>query len=161
MPSGDGVSVVSSYNKILDSLIESIVTSGYRRFALKQGPVILRTNDPLEKALHLVISKKYTLSSGRIYGLIKALRNGEKLYEFGEYFKRYLDKYPTLRDLLMNDTFFKPYARLIESEVFGGKRHNGRISLEETTDARGILVGNYQDRDGLIYQLLLHASVLF
>lgn len=136
MPSGDGIGVVSSYTKILDGLIESIITSQYRKYILKQGPVILRANDPLEKALHLVITKKYTLSTGRLYGLLKTIRSGGQLLEFGYQFKRYIEKYDDLGKLLLSDEFFKPYSALIEGEVFGGKRHSGRISFEETEKVR-------------------------
>lgn len=161
MPSGDGIGVVSSYTKILDGLIESIVTSQYRKFVLKQGPVILRANDPLEKALHLVITKKFTLSTGRLYGLLKAIRSGEPLKEFGAQFEKYLQKYSELGALLKGDAFYSRYKLLIEWEVFGGKRHSGRISFEETQKVRELLVGNFTDKNGILYLLLAHASVLF
>lgn len=93
---GDGIGVVSSYTKIIDSLIESIITNQFRKFVNKQGAVILRSNDPLEKALYLVISKKYILSTGRLYGLLKSIRRGESLFEFSGLFKIYLEKYPSL-----------------------------------------------------------------
>lgn len=93
---GDGIGVVSSYTKIIDSLIESIITNQFRKFVSKQGAVILRSNDPLEKALYLVISKKYILSTGRLYGLLKSIRRGESLLEFSNLFKIYLEKYQSL-----------------------------------------------------------------
>ncbi|MFZ4461042.1 MAG: hypothetical protein ACOYN2_00375 [Patescibacteria group bacterium] len=160
-PNGDGFSVASSYNKILDGLIESLITAQYRKFVLKKGPVILRTNDPLEKALHLVITKKYILSTGRLYGLIRAIRSGEKLYEFATMFQEYLSKYGELQALLLSDEFYTPYCKLIESDIFGGKRHTGRLSFEETEKARLILTGGYQDTNGLIHKLLTYSSVLY
>ncbi len=160
-PNGDGFSVASSYNKILDGLIESQITSQFRKFVLKKGPVILRTNDPLEKALHLVITKKYILSTGRLFGLMRALKGREKLYEFATSFQEYLEKYNELRTLLMSDNFYMPYCTLIESDIFGGKRHAGRLSFEETEKARQILTGGYQNTNGLIHQLLTYASVLY
>ena len=36
MPNGDGVSVISSYTKILDSLIEGLITAQFRKFVLKK-----------------------------------------------------------------------------------------------------------------------------
>ncbi len=141
LSSGDGIGVVSSYTKILDSLIESAITNQFRKFVSKQGPVILRSNDPLEKALHLVITKKYTLSTGRLYGLLKAIKKNEPLLEFGKCFARYLEKYPSLGGFLLSDAFFVPYSNLIEGEVFGGKRHTGKISKEETESVRELLVG--------------------
>lgn len=158
---GDGVGVISSFTKILDALIETIITAQFRKYVLKQGPVILRANDPLEKALYLVISKKYTLSTGRLYALIRGIRNNEKQLEFASDFTRYLEKYSTLGTLLTSDEFFLPYRDLIEGEVFGGKRHSGRITGEETKKIREILVGEYTHKTGLIYQLLSHSAIAY
>lgn len=157
---GDGIGVISSYTKILDSLIESGITNQFRKFVAKQGAVILRTNDPLEKALYLVISKKYILSTGRLYGLLKSIRKGEPLLEFSGLFAKYLEKYQSLGDFLLGDAFFNRYAELIEGEVFGGKRHSGKISREETQQMRQLLVGNFTDKTGLLYQFLTQMSVI-
>ena len=159
MPNGDWVSVISSYTKILDSLIEGFITAQFRKFVLKKWPVYLRANDPLEKALHLVITKKYTLSTGRLYALLKIVRTGGNTFEFAEEFRKYLEKYPELWGLLVSDTFFRPYEALIGDDVFGGKRHSGRITLEETTRVREILLGGYTSKTGLLYQLLEQNSV--
>ena len=59
----------------------------------------------------------------------------------------------------MSDTFFRPYEALIGDDVFGGKRHSGRITLEETTQVREILLGGYTSKAGLLYQLLEQNSV--
>ena len=72
--SGDGLSVISSYTKLLDAIIETHVTSQFRKYATKRGAVILRVNDPMEKAIHFVITKRYILSIGRLYGLLKSIR---------------------------------------------------------------------------------------
>jgi hypothetical protein len=157
---GDGIGVVGSYTKILDSLIESIITNQFRKFVAKQGAVILRNNDPLEKALYLVVSKKYILSTGRLYGLLKSVRRGESLLEFSGLFKRYLEKYSGLGAFLLGDDFFLRYSELIEGEVFAGKRHTGKISREETQKVRGLLVGDFTDKKGLIYQFLVQSSVI-
>lgn len=118
MPSGDGMAVIGSFTKILDALIETIITAQFRKFILKQGPVVLRTNDPIEKALHLVITKKYTLSTGRLYALLRAIRNKEKQFEFGSDFTRYLEKYSDLGALLTSDSFYFAYKELVEGDVF-------------------------------------------
>ncbi|MDD2744933.1 MAG: hypothetical protein PHU93_00160 [Candidatus Gracilibacteria bacterium] len=151
---GDGIGVISSYTKIIDSLIETIITNQFRKFVSKQGAIILRSNDPLEKALYLVISKKYILSTGRLYGLLKNIRSGGTLLEFGGLFAKYLEKYQSLGDFLLSDAFFHLYAKLIEDEVFGGKRHSGKISREETLKVRELLVGNFTDKNAILYQFL-------
>ena len=73
-PNIDGFSVVSSYHKVLDLFIESFVTNNFRKYAKKKNCTILRVNDPLEKSLHLIINKKYILSVGRFYALIKLIK---------------------------------------------------------------------------------------
>lgn len=115
---GDGLSVTSSYTKILDAFIETFITSQFRKYAIKRGAVILRVNDPLEKALHFVVTKKYILSVGRLYGLLKSIRSGEKLADYGKVFQEYLAKYRTVGDFLLSDRFFTPFSKMVESDVF-------------------------------------------
>jgi len=122
-PHLDGLSVIGSYHKILDLCIEQIITSNFRRFAQKKGQIILRVNDPLEKALHLIVNKKYILSVGRLYALLDHIRSGNTLYDYGKCFAAYLEKYPSLREVLVEDNFFKIFREAVESEVFGAKRH--------------------------------------
>lgn len=73
-----------------------MVTHQFRKFVAKQGPIYLRSNDPLEKALYLVLTKKYILSTGRLYGLLKSIRKGESLPELAGMFAKYLEKYQSL-----------------------------------------------------------------
>ena len=119
----------------------------------------MRANDPLEKALHLVITKKYTLSTGRLFGLLKLIRTGGHLLEFTAEFRDYLSKYVDLGNLLLSDAFYRPYGELVEGDVFGGKRHSGRITLQETSKMRELLVGGYASKNGIIYQLLAQNSI--
>lgn len=116
--SGDGLSVISSYTKLLDALVESYVTSQFRKYAVKRGAVVLRVNDPMEKAIHFVITKRYILSIGRLYGLLKSIRTGERLFDYGNAFKEYLEKYRTVGDYLLSDEFFIPFSAIVESDVF-------------------------------------------
>lgn len=160
-PEGDGFSVIGSYNKILDALIEAHISKDFRKYVAKQGSVFLRTNDPLEKALFMVVSKKYILSTGRLYALLRMIRNREELHEFGSHFKSYLEKYGELGKLLLSDEFYRPYAVLIESDVFGGKRHSGRLSFEETKKAREIVTGDFREPNGLVRQFLNYGAVLY
>lgn len=160
-PSLDGFSVIGSYHKILDVWVEQMIVNQFRKFAQKRGAVVLRVNDPLEKALHAVITKKYILSLGRLYGLLRMIRKGEKLYDFGQAFVQYLDKYPDLRDMLLSDRFFLLFEKIVESDVFGGKRHQGSISLSDTKNTRKWVTGDFMDKDGLLYQVLESQAVLY
>lgn len=159
--SGDGLSVISSYTKLLDALVESYVTSQFRKYAVKRGAIVLRVNDPMEKAIHFVITKRYILSIGRLYGLLKSIRNGERLFDYGNAFKEYLDKYRTVGDFLLSDEFFVPFSEIVESDVFGGKRHSGKISIEETTNTRRLLLGDFKDQNSLFYRFLQTQSAAY
>ena len=53
----DGFSVISSYHKALDSLIESIITKPWRKFAKKDSNLTIHQNDLLEKALKNTLDK--------------------------------------------------------------------------------------------------------
>lgn len=160
-PSLDGLSVISSYHKILDVWVEQMIVNQFRKYAQKKGATILRVNDPMEKSLHSVVTKKFILSLGRLFGLLKMIRNGEKLYDFGRTFADYLDKYPDLRDILLSDRFFLLFEKIIESDVFGGKRHQGSISLSDTKNTRTWVTGDFTDKNGLLYQVLESQAVLY
>lgn len=160
-PSLDGLSVISSYHKILDVWVEQMIVNQFRKFAQKKGATILRVNDPIEKALHSVITKKYILSLGRLFGLLRMIRNGEKLHDFGQTFMQYLDKYQDLRDMLLSDRFFLLFEKIVESDVFGGKRHQGSISIGDTKNTRKWVTGDFADKDGLLYQVLESQAVLY
>ncbi|MDQ1344182.1 MAG: hypothetical protein QG650_902 [Patescibacteria group bacterium] len=159
--SGDGLSVISSYTKLIDALVEGYVTSQFRKYAVKRGAVVLRVNDPMEKAIHFVITKRYILSIGRLYGLLKSIRNGEKLFDYGNAFRDYLEKYRTIGDFLLSDEFFLPFSEIVESDVFGGKRHSGKISVKETAATRKVLLGDYVDKQALLYRFLETQSAVY
>lgn len=61
-PNFDGLSVITGYHKALDTLIENYVIRDFRKFTKKHNQDELHQNDPLEKALHMVVNKKYILS---------------------------------------------------------------------------------------------------
>ena len=160
-PSLDGFSVIGSYHKILDVWVEQMIVNQFRKYAQKKGATVLRVNDPLEKALHSVITKKYILSLGRLFGLLRMIRKGEKLYDFGQTFAQYLDKYPDLRNMLLSDKFFSLFEKVIESDVFGGKRHQGSISLTDTKNTRKWITGDFADKNSIMYQVLESQAVLY
>ncbi len=157
----DWFNVISSYSKILDSFIEHFITLNYRKFAIKRWQVNLRVNDPLEKALHFVITKKYIISIWRVYWLIKAIKNNDKLYDYWNTFLLYLDKYIDLKNLLLDDNFFKLFTEIINSDVFWSKRHSGKISFEETKAIRKIIVWDFEDKNSILYILLESQSILY
>jgi len=160
-PSIDGFSVISSYHKVFDLFIESFITNNFRKFAKKKGCTILRTNDPLEKALNLIINSKYIMSVWRLYWLLKILKEGWELHDFWKCFEEYLDKYSSLKDLLLNDDFYKKFTRLNKSEVLSTKRHSGSINKKDTTESRKIFIWDFKDKNWIIYKILESQSVIY
>ena len=160
-PSIDGFSVISAYHKVLDLFIESFVTNNFRKFAKKRWCTILRVNDPLEKSLNLIINKKYILSAWRLYWLLKMIKENERLYDFWQCFKEYLEKYIDLRNVLLDDGFYDKFTKINKSEILSSKRHSWTISKDETIEARRLLIWDFRDKDSMIYKLLESQSVGF
>ena len=155
----DGFNVIASYHKIFDSLIEQVITNNYRKFCLKNGQNLIRVNDPLEKALHLVVNKKYILWVWRLYGLVKSIKNDEKLYDYGRFFKLYLEKNPEIWEMLLDEDFYNLLTKIMNSEVFWAKRHSWKISFKDTIDTRKMMVGDYEDRNSIFYMFLKSQSI--
>lgn len=160
-PSIDGFWVISAYHKVLDLFIESFITNNFRKFAKKKYQTILRVNDPLEKSLNLIVNKKYILSAGRLYWLLKTIREDWELYDYWRCFKEYLDKYSDLKNILLWDDFFNSFTRLNKSEVLSSKRHSWSITKKETSDARRVLIWDFRDKKSMIYFLLESQSVMY
>lgn len=160
-PHIDGFSVISSYHKVLDLFVESFITNNFRKFAKKRNCTILRVNDPLEKALHLIINKKYIMSVWRLYALIKMIKEWEKMYDFGQCFSDYLDKYSELKAILLDDDFFEKFTQINKSEILSSKRHSWSINKKDTMDARKILIWDFNDKSSMIYKLLESQSITF
>lgn len=80
------------------------------------------------------------MSVGRLYGILKMIKEEQKLYDYGKCFKEYLEKYSQLQEILLNDDFFEKFTKLNKSEVLSSKRHSGTISKKDTTEARKILI---------------------
>jgi hypothetical protein len=135
-PALDGLSVVGVYQKLLDDLVERGITEAYRT-EVRQARLWLTANDPLEKALHLVATKGYILSLGRLYGLLKIAKNDDAstLPAFTQAFVHHIRTDERL-SLLLEKPFYPLFAQLIASQAMGEKRHRGNISLDETKWAR-------------------------
>ncbi len=116
-PNFDGLSVISSYHKALDTLIENYVIRDFRKFAKKHDQTELSENDPLEKALHAVVNKKYILSLGRFFHLIQRIRKKEPLGAYETTFVEYLEHHPDISRVILSDIFYGILKNTIDSEV--------------------------------------------
>lgn len=159
-PSADGLSVISSYHKVFDSLIESYITKRFRKFAQKKWQKYLRKNDILEKNLHSVVTQWYILGVGKLFHLLKFIKENQELYDYGKCFVDYLEKYQHLNDILMDEHFYNQLKKLVESEVLGKKRHVWKIDFQEVTQARGLMIWNFQERKCLLYQLIASQEII-
>jgi len=150
----DGFSVISSYHKALDTIIEGFITKWFRKYCKKQNQIHLRVNDPLEKTLHSVVNKWFILSVWRLFHILKLIKNDEGLYDYGKVFKEYLNKYYYLKEVLLDKEFLKIFEEIVGSEILWKKRHTWNINFEETTSARKFLIWDFKDENSLIYMLL-------
>lgn len=157
----DWFAVISAYHKVLDLFIESFITNNFRKFAKKKWCTILRVNDPIEKSLNSIVNQKYILSVWRLYGLIKIIREWEKLYDYSKCFKEYLEKYEDLWKTLLDDNFYNLFTRINKMEVLWSKRHIWFISKKETIEARKILIWDFKDKNSIIYKLLESQAILY
>ena len=153
-PHLDGILVIIGYHKILDMLIEEKITSLFRKFAKKENQITLEVNDVLEKSLHLIVNSGYILSVGRLFGILKEIKEKKKLSPYLLCFKNFLRKYAYIEKIVFRPSFYNKLKRVVESEVLGSKRHKGYIKKEETKEIRELLIGNFEDKNSIIYELL-------
>ncbi len=150
----DGIGIISSYHKSLDVLFENFITKWFRKFAQKQWQTHLRKNDVMEKTLNSVVNQNYILWAGRLFHILKMIRNNDNLEDYGTCFKKYLEKYDFLGNILLSDEFFNTFSSLVNSDILGKKRHVGNINFAETQKARKLLIWNFEDKNCLIYKLI-------
>ena len=58
----DGMSVIIGYQKTIDEMVELYITKWFRKYVSKHSYISSPINTPLEKSLHIVVTKKYILS---------------------------------------------------------------------------------------------------
>ena len=160
-PNFDGLSVISSYHKALDALIEMFIIKWFRKFAHKTWQTILRKNDTLEKSLNSVVNKWYILSAWRLYHLLFLIKEWNELFEYSKCFKEYLEKYEFLAETLLNDEFISCFKKIVETEILGKKRHVWKIDFEETRKARRLIIWDFEDKNCLIFKLIKTQEIGF
>ena len=153
-PNYDGFWVISSYHKALDGIIETFITKWYRKFAKKTWQIHLRKNDSIEKALHSVVNKWYILSVGRLFHILKSIKNDDDKYDYVSNFKEYLYKYSYLKEVILEDKFLSIFSKLMNTEILWKKRHSGQINFVETRESRELFVWDLTNKESLIYLLL-------
>ena len=153
-PISDGFSVISSYHKAIDILIEEFITKWFRSFVMKNWKPSWVENNALEKSLYSIITKWYTLSIWRLYHLISIIKKWEIIWEYTTKFSQYIKEFDYLWDVILDKEFFDNFSQLVESEVLWKKRHSGKIDFIQTRDMRQLLIWDFKDKKCLIYGLL-------
>jgi len=166
-PNFDWFSVISSYHKALDIIIETYITSYFRKFIDKSRLPKDVENDSLEKSLKSVILNNYSLSTGRLYHLLQKISEYEKkstedfnplnkLNHYTYLFSKFLKKHSYLKRILLEDKkFFEIFEKIIETEVLWYKRHSWRIDFVETREVRKLLIWDFKNKNCLIYKLMM------
>jgi len=160
-PNFDWLSVISWYHKALDSLVEDYIIRDFRKFSKKHNQDDLHQNDPLEKALHMVVNKKYILSLWRLFHLIQRLRQNKKLWDYELVFKEYLTHHPDVSEVILSDSFYNLLKEVVDSQVFWKKRHEWKINFLETREARTKIIWRFKDKHCLIYSLIAIKKIDF
>ena len=170
-PSFDWFSVISSYHKALDIIIETYITSDFRKFIDKSRLPKHIENDSLEKALNSVITKNYSLSAGRLYHLLKTINEfsrdnswiistDRKLKHYTYLFYKFLKKHSFIKNILLEDKeYLEIFEKIMETEVLWEKRHSGQISFVDTREARKLLIWDFKNKNCLIYKLMMIGEV--
>jgi len=157
----DWLSVIISYHKALDTIIESAITKWFRRFAKKYDNLYRKENDLLEKHIEIVVNKWYILGTWRLFHIIKLIKTWGKLFDYWKCFNEYLNKNNSLKTILLDNDFYKNFEEIINSEVLWQKRHEWIISFEETRKARNRLIWNLENKKCLIYDLIRSQNIDF
>lgn len=147
------LSVIISYQKILDAWIERYITKGFRKYAEKKQCVHLKVNNPLEKIFHSVVTERYILWVNKFLSSLLCIQEGGELTPYIQCFSLYISEKTSLWNLMKNQDFKASCNIILKKDFFGGKRHSGNISQDDISELRRIMVGNWKDKNCLLYKL--------
>lgn len=90
----DGFPILVGYFKALDLCIEANITQDFRKFCATQKYIEPSLKDHLEKHLHLVYTKHYSLSIGKLYELLRLInKKDQNTNGYKKIFSDFLKKY--------------------------------------------------------------------
>jgi len=149
----DGISVLISYGKILDQMIELYITKWFRKYISKNKLSPTYINEPLEKALRLIVEKKYTFSLGRLYQALELITKWQKLNPYLKEFSEYIKSRDFLLDTLLTPAFLLQLKCIINSQALTDKRHSWVLNRKDTISVRNAIVWDFSDTNCLLYIL--------
>lgn len=74
----DGTGIIIGYNKAVDITLEYVLTKPFRSFARKKSKNFCQSHRPEERFLYEVIYEGYSISIGKLYGILKQKENPNK-----------------------------------------------------------------------------------
>lgn len=153
-PTMDGLPIILAYQKILDAWVEEKLIATWRKnrkWNTKGGMFM----SPIERDIQNILTKDYTLSIGRLYQILKMVRDNEKLplfvVELVNFWKKEI---PEIFSMLVSDVFFLPFSELMEREIFTKKRHEKKVTFGDVKKTREIFLGSSKTR-GLLQWILI------
>lgn len=149
----DGISVVISYGKIIDQMIELYITKWLRKYISKNNTSLKYINNPLEKSLRLIIEKKFTLSLGRLYQCLDEISKSKPPTPYLLEFSNFLKSRAFLWDILLSKAFLLQLKCIIDSHALTDKRHTGTLSKSDTISARDAIIWDFQNTECILYLL--------
>ncbi len=149
----DGISVLISYGKILDQMIELYITKWFRKYISKNSISPKYINNPLEKSLRLIVEKKFTFSLWRLYQSLDLIVKWKPLTPYVLEFANYIKSRAYLWHLLLSKSFLLQLECVIYSHALTDKRHSWRLSRADTISARDIIIWNFTDTNCILHTL--------
>lgn len=146
----DGTWVMIWYQKVLDSMVELYITKWFRKYVSKHSWNLHPINDPLDKSLWLVCTKKHILSLWRVYQIISLIKEQKTLSPYTLEFHSYLKSRPFLEKALLETHFFLQLEQLVHLHVLTEKRHSWTLSRADTLIARNICIWDFTDSNALL-----------
>jgi hypothetical protein len=153
----DALSIVLSYQKILDSYFERItnIFHSNKKHTFHTYEISWIDHDILQ-----VIDKKYSLSLGRWYQLISLVREERITHPILQFFVSEIDRsYPWCIQHISSDAIFFPLERLIQGEYFSYKRHATKVSFVDARDIREICTATYKSWESSLFLALFQYPI--
>ena len=149
----DGISVLISYAKIIDQMIELYISRWFRKYISKNHISPKYINTPLEKSIRLIVEKKFTFSLWRLFQTLHIISQQKTLTPYVSEFSNYLKSRPFLWDILLSKAFLLQLEQVINSHALTDKRHTWTLSHSDTISARNAIVWDFKNQNCILYML--------
>jgi hypothetical protein len=126
----DALPIVLAYQKIFDAWIEERLISPWREN--ERGGHTTLISIPLEKDLTNILTKKYTLSIGRLYQILEMIREDNVSGIFlGKLLSYWEKEIPDIFNIIISSEFFLLFSEIMTREIFSKKRHEKKVTFSD------------------------------